>query len=157
MIKLRLVGCDRYNFRGELYQKGKVYAVGETKATLMLRQKDQFERFYFAKYREAPKKSVKQLAADAAAAAAVAAAQEAEAEGRVEEVIARPDGSEPDSPKIEVPEGPTAEEEEVDTDDDPELDEDDKGNPEEVVVDEDDPEDADEADTDRADGSEVEV
>jgi len=158
MIKLRLVACERYNFRGELYERGKVYSVGENKATLMLRQQDTFSRNYFAKYREVPKKSAKELAAIAAEAAAVAAALEAEAEGRVEAVVQRPDGSEPN--KVEVEEVVAQPVEvKVDTDDDPALDEDNKPNPEEVVVDEKVDEKVDEADedADRADGSEVEV
>lgn len=154
MIKLRLVGCERYNFRGELYEKGKVYAVGETKATLMLRQEDQFSRKYFEKYTAAPKKSAKQLAAEAVAAVAEAAAiAAAESEGMVSAVVERPDGSEPNKPDLaEVVVQPVA----IDTDDDPALDDDSKTNPEEVVVEEEDEEDAD-ADVDRADGSEVEV
>ena len=39
-VKLRLTGCDRYNFKGELYVKGKVYNVGDTKATIMQRKEE---------------------------------------------------------------------------------------------------------------------
>ncbi len=145
MIKLRLVACERYNFRGELYEKGKVYAVGENKATIMLRKKDEFKRPYFVEYQAVPEKSAVQLAADAAKAAAVAAAKLAADENRVEEVILRPDGSEPNEPVAEDVVDPEAAVV-VDTDDDPALDEDPAENPEEVSE-----------DVDRADGSEVEV
>lgn len=158
MIKLRLVGCDRYNFRGELYEKGKVYSVGENKAVLMLRQKDQFERPYFTEYEAPPKKSAKVLAAEAAAALAKVAAEEAEAEGRVEEVVERPDGSEPDKVDVaEVIEQPVGVD--IDTDDDPALDEDGQTNPEEVVAEvvEETTEEEEEVEVDRADGSEIEV
>lgn len=143
-IKLRLVACERYNFRGELYEKGKVYRVGEDKAKLMLRKKDEYERPYFVEYEVVPEKSAAQLAADAAKAAAVAAAKLAQDENRVEEVVERPDGSEPDEPVAEVVVDPEAAVE-VDEDDDPALDEDTVGSSEEVV------------DEDRSDGSEVQV
>jgi len=136
-IKLRLVGCDRYNFRGELYEKGKVYAVGENKAKLMFRAKDDYDRPYFVEYQAAPKKSAAQLAAEAAKAAAVAAAELAAAENRIEEVVERPDGSEPDE-AVEVPEPDPDAAVEVDVDDDPALDEDPEPNQEEVEVDRDD-------------------
>ncbi len=144
-IKLRLVACERYNFRGELYEAGKVYRVGDDKGKIMLRKTDDWERHYFAEYQAVPEKSAAQLAADAAKAAAVAAAKLAADENRVEEVIDRPDGSEPNDPVAEFVADPEAAEE-VDTDDDPALDEDTKTNPEEVSE-----------DVDRADGSEVEV
>ena len=145
-IKLRLVGCDRFNFRGELYEKGKVYRVGDDKGKLMLRKKDEYDRHYFAEYQAVPTKSAAELAADAAAAAAVAAAQLAEDENRVEEVVERPDGSEPDKAVAIDPDEPV-EPEVVDTDDDDALDEDTEGSSEEVS----------EEDADRSDGSEVEV
>ena len=146
MIKLRLVGCDRFNFRGELYEKGKVYAVGENKAKIMLRKQDDWERFYFIEYQAVPQKSAAELAAEAAAAAAVAAAQLAEDENRVEEVVSRPDGSEPDAP-VAVEEVDSDASVEVDTDDDAALDEDSAGSTEEVS----------EEEADRSDGSEVKV
>ena len=62
--------------------------------------------------------SAVELAAEAAEAAAVAAAQLAADEGRVEEVVERPDGSEPDAPVAEVVVDPEAAVE-VDEDDDP--------------------------------------
>lgn len=144
-IKLRLVACDRYNFRGELYEKGKVYRVGDDKGKIMLRKKDEWQRPYFVKYEAVPEKSAVELAAEAAAAAAVAAAQLAADEGREEEVVDRPDGSEPDEAEPEVEFDPDTAVE-VDTDDDPALDEDTKSSGEEVPD-----------DVDRADGSEVEV
>lgn len=144
MIKIRLVACERYNFRGELYEKGKVYSVGTDKATLMLRKKDEYERNYFVEYEKPTEKSSKQLAAEAAELAAIAAADlVAEEEGRVEEVVERPDGSEPDEATPEVEFDPDAAVV-VDTDDDVTLDEDTPANDEEV-------------DENRADGSEIEV
>lgn len=140
MQKLKLVGCERYNFGGELYEKGKVYMVGESKATILLRKEDDYGRPYFATYVK-PEKSEKQQLAERAAALAIAAAAEAAAEEEAIIVV------EDDKPEAEV----VAEEvasEEVDTDDDPELDEEDPANPEEVVVD---------ADEDRNDGTAVEV
>jgi len=145
-IKLRLVGCDRFNFRGELYEKGKVYRVGDDKGKIMLRKVDKYERHYFAEYQAVPEKSAAELAAIAAKAAAVAAAQLAEDENRVEEVVDRPDGSEPDAATPEPEFDPEAAVE-LDVDDDPALDEDPEANPEEVS----------EEDVDRGDGSEVEV
>ena len=148
-IKLRLVGCDRFNFRGELYERGKVYRVGDDKGKLMLRKTDEYGRHYFAEYRVVPQKSAAELAAEAAAAAALAAAQLAEDEHRVEEFVERPDGSEPDKAVKADPDAPV-EPEVVDTDDDDALDEDSAGSSEEVSDD-------DEDDADRSDGSEVEV
>ena len=139
--KLKLVGCERYNFRGELYEKGKVYLVGDQKAELMLRAEDEFGRPYFAEYRKPVKTDAQEAARKAAEAAAAAAVAEAEAE-----VVERPDGSEP---KDSVPEAEAEDPDaavEVDTDDDPELDEE-VTNSEEIVVDEE----------DRDDGSAVEV
>jgi hypothetical protein len=137
--KLKLVGCERFNFKGELYEKGKVYMVGESKANIMLRKEDEYGRPYFAPYVK-PAKSDKQLLAEKAAALAIAAAAEAAAEE--ENVVVYEDGSEVDE---EVAEG-NPEEVEVDTDDDPDLDEDDEVNAEEVDVNE-----------DRDDGTAVEV
>lgn len=139
--KLKLVGCERYNFRGELYEKGKVYLVGDQKAELMLRTVDEFDRPYFAEYRKPLKSAAQQAAEEAAAAAAAAAVAEAEAE-----VVERPDGSEPKDSVVEEAQADPDAAVEVDTDDDPALDED-VTNSEEVVVDEE----------DRSDGSEVEV
>ncbi len=141
MQKLRLAGCERYNFKGELYEKGKVYIVGEVKATLLLRDKDEYDRPYFVPYVK-PVKSKAQIVAEAAAAAAILAAVE-------EEIVERPDGSEPqvaeDGPEVEQPT-----EVDVDMDDDPSLDEEDEPNPNEVVEEE-------ELVSDRSDGSEEEV
>ena len=145
-IKLRLVGCDRFNFRGELYERGKVYRVGDDKAKLMLRKTDEYERHYFAEYQAVPTKSAAELAAEAAEAAAVAAAQLAADENRVEAVIDRPDGSEPDASETVDPDAPDGPEV-VDTDDDDALDTDSKGSDEEVA----------DEDIDRNDGSAVEV
>lgn len=136
MVKLRLTGCDRFNFKGELYEKGKVYMVGENKAEIMLRKKDGFDRPYFTPY-VAPAKSRESRIAEAAAKAAIAAAKEAVA--AEEEIVTRPDGSEPEVAEEEPEVDPDAAVEvEVDTDDDPELDEEDPENPEEVTEDRDD-------------------
>lgn len=127
-MKIKLVGCERYNFRGELYEKGKVYLVGDQKAELMLRAEDDFGRPYFAEYRK-PTKSEAQRKAEEAAAAALAAAQAAEEEI----VVERPDES--GDPAPEAP--PESDVVEVDTDDDPSLDEGDDENPEVLEDDED--------------------
>lgn len=138
--KLKLVGCERYNFRGELYEKGKVYLVGDQKAELMLRAEDDFGRPYFAAYQKPLKSNVEKAAEAAALAAAAAVKAQEEAE-----VVDRPDGSEPkDSVPVEEVDEDAAVE--VDTDDDPELDED-VDNPEAIEVDEE----------DRDDGTAVEV
>ena len=142
MVKVQLTGCDRYNFKNELYEKGKVYMVGEAKATIMLRKKDEYDRPYFTVYVK-PTKSKAQLVAEAAAKAAA----EAAAEFDEDEIVERPDGSEPEAAEPEVEVDPEAAVEvEVDTDDDPSLDEEDEPNSEEVEVDE-----------DRDDGTAVEV
>ena len=143
MVKVRLVGCDRYNFKGELYEKGKVYMVGEAKATIMLRKEDAFNRPYFAVYVK-PSKSKAERVAEAAAAAATAAAAQVTAEE--EAVVEYPDGSEPADDAEEEVDPDAAVEVEEDTDDDPALDEEDEVNSEEVDVDE-----------DRDDGTAVEV
>ena len=132
MQKLRLVGCERYNFKGELYEKGKVYMVGDAKATLMLRKEDEFGRPYFAPY-VAPAKTATQRIAEAAAAAAIKAATEA---ARFEEeIVVREDGSE----TVELVEATDPDAAiEVDTDDDPDLDEEDEVSSEEVSEDRDD-------------------
>lgn len=140
MQKLRLVGCDRFNFKGELYEKGKVYMVGETKATIMLRKMDMYDRPYFVSY-VAPVKSANQRIAEAAAAAAIKAATQAAKEE--EEIVERPDGSE--QADVEVIVDPEAAVE-VDTDDDPTLDEEDEVNSEEFTD-----------ETDRDDGTAVSV
>lgn len=152
MIRIRLVGCERYNFKGELYLKGKVYAVGENKAKIMLRDTDDYERPYFVPYVKMKNhKSAKQVAAELAAALAKAAAEEDEEEI---EIVERPDGSEPqpvaDGAVVEeVVEQPV--EVDVDTDEaDLDLDGEDETSSEEVDVDEDE-------DADRSDGSEVKV
>lgn len=142
--KLKLVGCDRYNYKGELYRRGKVYAVGESKATNMLRAEDNYGRPYFVLYIK-PAKSQAQLVAQKAAKAAVEAAEIVIAES-VPEIVERPDGSEPDVAEEVAVVDPEAAIE-VDTDDDPALDEDDDdSNPEEQKEQE-----------DRDDGSAVEV
>ncbi len=134
-IKIRLVGCDRYNFGGELYEKGKVYNVGESKGTILLRKEDEFERPYFVPYIKA-EKTDRQRLAEKAAALAIAAAAEAAAE---EEAIVVVDDDEEEVIEFD-PDAAV----EVDQDDDPELDEEDPENPEEV-------------DEDRDDGTAVEV
>lgn len=140
MIRIRLVGCERYNYKGELYMKGKVYAVGESKAAIMLRDKDDYDRPYFVPYvKLVNEKSAKQKAAELAAELAKIAAEEDEGDP---DVIERPDGSEPD--KTDIDPDKVDQPVPVDTDDDPSLDDDDAENTEEV-------------DVDRADGSEVEV
>lgn len=151
MIRIRLVGCERYNFKGELYIKGKVYAVGESKAAIMLRDEDDYGRPYFVPYVKLEnKKSAKQIAAELAAELARIAAEEDEDEP---DVIERPDGSEPQpvadgAVPEEVVEQPVPV---VDTDEsDLDLDGKDETSSEEVDVNEDD-------DADRADGSEVKV
>lgn len=139
-IKVKLVGCERYNFGGELYEKGKVYNVGESKGTILLRKEDEYARPYFATWVK-PAKSEKQAIAEKAAAIAIAAAAEAAAE-EDEAIVVIDD-------EVEVvEEGDTEAAVEVDTDDDPSLDEDDEANPEEVDLSE---------DEDRDDGTAVEV
>lgn len=153
MQKLRLVGCERFNFKNELYLKGKLYLVGEAKATIMLRKKDEYGRSYFTTYVK-PKKSEKQLVAERAAILALKAAAEAAAEEAA--IIERPDGSEPadDNDVVEASLEPT--EVEVDTDDDPDLDEEDATSPEEVPEDEVEDE-VEVVSEDRDDGTAVEV
>jgi hypothetical protein len=126
-VKVRLVGCERFNFKNELYEKGKVYMVNETKAAIMLRKEDAFGRPYFSTY-VAPSKSTRdQRIAAAATMAAIAAAKEAaKAE---DEIIDRQIDSDPDL-VVEVDSDATVE---VDTDDDPELDNEDPENPEEIA------------------------
>ena len=141
--KIKLVGCERYNYKGELYKKGKVYAVGEAKATNMLRSEDEYGRPYFVPYVK-PEKSQAQIVAQKAAAAAARAAEAVIAES-VPDIVDRPDGSEPVDPMEAVNQEEVDPEAaiEVDTDDDPVLDEEDGANAEEV--------------DDRDDGSAVEV
>lgn len=145
--KLRLVGCERYNFRGELYVKTgedgkrKVYYVGDNKAAIMLRVEDSFGRPYFAEY-VPPTRNREDVIAAAAAEAAAKAARDFEA-GEVP--IDRPDGSEPDLDDVPVVDPEAAIE--VDTDDDPELDNEDAPNAEEIDPDAE----------DRDDGTAVEV
>lgn len=144
-IKLRLTGCERYNFKGELYVKGKVYLVGEAKAKILMRKEDAYGRPFFSTY-VAPQKSRTTRIADLAAVALAEATAAIEAEE--DAVVDRPDGSEPEeeeevSDDVDQPE-------EVDKDDDPELDNEDDDNPEEIEVE-------DEEDEDRNDGSAVEV
>ncbi len=127
--KIKLVGCLRYNYKGELYKRGKVYAVGEAKATNMLRAEDNYGRPYFVPYVK-PEKSQAQLVAQKAAAAAARAAEAVIAES-VPEIVDRPDGSEPDTDEVVSEADPDAAIE-VDTDDDPTLDDDDGPNSEEL-------------------------
>jgi hypothetical protein len=142
MQKLRLVGCERYNLKSELYIKGKVYLVNDIKAKLMLSKVDEYDRPRFVPY-VAPAKTRTDRIAEAAAAAAIKAATEAAA--AEDEVIDRTADAPGDD--VVVEEDPDAAVEvEVDTDDDPDLDDDDVVNSEEVDVDE-----------DRSDGTEVEV
>lgn len=139
MEKIRLTGCDRYNYKGELYEKSKVYLVGESKAAILLRDTDEYGRHYFTSY-DAPAKSKTQRVVEAAAAAAAKAVTE-----EVEAIVERPDGSEPQV--AEEVEDQVEQPLEVDQDDDPSLDEEDEANAEEVSVE----------DEDRDDGSAVEV
>jgi hypothetical protein len=138
-VKLRLTGCERFNFKGELYEKGKTYLVGGVKAKLLLRKQDEYGRDYFSSYVK-PEKSMHERAAEAAAKAAAAAMEAVEREE--DEVIVREDGSEPvdDRASEEVQESPEV----VDTDDDDSLDEENEPNPEEY-------------DEDRDDGSAIQV
>ena len=136
--KISLIGCERYSYKGELYEKGKVYLVGEAKATNMLRAKDDYDRPYFVPYVKPVKSEAEQIA-QAATKAAVDAAAKVVADAAA---IERPDGSEPVDP-AEVAAAAAAdpeaiEEVVIDTDDDPTLDEPDEANPEEVVADRDD-------------------
>jgi len=134
-IVLKLVGCERYNFRGELYLSGKVYRVGDIKGAKMLRSQDEYGRPYFVEFNAAPKKVdvVAQAAAAAAAKAALALAEEED------EVVDRPDGSEPIEPAQIAADERDDTPEEVDTDEeDLDLDADDEDNSEEVSDDRDD-------------------
>lgn len=139
-MKLKLVGHERYNFGGELYVKGKVYNVGESKATILLRKVDNYDRPVFVAYVK-PLKSEKQVIAENAARIAIAAAAEA-AQEEEDAVIVVDDEVE----VVEVVDPEATVEVVIDKDDDPELDEEDGENPEEVEVDE-----------DRDDGTAVEV
>ena len=47
MIELRLVGSERYNYKGELFVKGSVYGVSDAKGTNLLRLIDDMRRPYF--------------------------------------------------------------------------------------------------------------
>jgi len=140
MVKIQLSGCDRYNYKSELYEKGKVYIVGEAKAAILLRDKDDYDRPYFTPYQK-PTKSKAHRVAEAAAAAAAKAATAA-----AEEIVTRPDGSEQQDDVVIAVEQP--EEIVVDKDDDPSLDDEDADNPEEFNPDE---------EEDRDDGSAVQV
>lgn len=142
-VKVRLTGCDRYNFKGNLYEKGKVYMISEVKAKIMLRKQDEFDRPYFTVY-VAPEKSKEQRIAEEAAKALAAATAKIEAE---EENLVEIEDVE------EVEDDVPVESEEVDTDDDPDLDEDTPANPEELLVEED----SEDEDKDRDDGTAVEV
>lgn len=137
---IQLTGCNRFNFRGETYENGKVYRVGDTKAALLLQKEDEFGRKYFSEYVKPKKATAEEIAAKAAA-AALAAAREAET--LEADVVERPDDS-GDAP-VDVVVDPDAAVE-VDTDDDPDLDLEDEPNPDEY-----DPE------ADRDDGTAVEV
>ena len=140
-MKIKLVGCERYNFGGELYEKGKVYNVGESKGTILLRKEDEYGRPYFATWVKAAKSEKQAIAERAAkiaiAAAAAAAVEEDEAIIVVDDEVDVVEEVDPDATV------------EVDTDDDPELDEEDPENPEEF--------DPDAEDEDRDDGTAVEV
>lgn len=136
--KLRLTGCDRYNFKGELYEKGKVYLVGEAKAKILMRKQDEYDRPYFTTY-IAPTKSKAERIAEAASVALAQAAADIEAE---ENAIVDNTAEVVEEEVVVDPEAAIVAE--VDTDDDPDLDEDDEPNPEEV-------------DEDRDDGTAVEV
>ena len=58
-VKIKLVGCDRYNFQGVVYQrlsedgkKPRVYGVSDTKAAILLRKENEFGRPYFVEWRK---------------------------------------------------------------------------------------------------------
>ncbi len=145
-VKLRLTGCSRYNFKGELYESGKVYLVGEVKAKLMLRKEDENGKKYFTPYVK-PSQSRSERAAQAAAIAAKAAIEAVEREEA--DIVVREDGSEfvaGSEEDVTVDDPDAAVEVEVDKDDDETLDEDGPVNSEEVDVAE-----------DRDDGTAVEV
>jgi len=115
MQKLKLVGHERYNFGGELYEKGKVYMVGESKATILLRKEDAYGRPVFAAYVK-PLKSEKQVIAERAAAIAIAAAAAA-VEEEDDAIIVVDDEVE----VVEVVDPEAAVEVVIDKDDDPAL------------------------------------
>jgi hypothetical protein len=46
-VHVRLVGCKRYQYRDELFEKGNLYLLDEAKATLLLRSLDDAGRNYF--------------------------------------------------------------------------------------------------------------
>lgn len=101
MVKVKLVGCKRYSFKGETFEQGKVVIVSEVKALQLLRSKDDYGRAYF--------KNVGTVAGgeEVAAVAAVATTsaipsdppegEEEELEDDEEEEDLNPDG-EPDIP-----------------------------------------------------------
>ena len=141
-IKIKLVGCDRYGFKGQGYERGKVYVMPEAKAKILLAKEDEYGRPYFAVYTKPEGKTREQRIAEAAAAAAAEAArQEVEAE------LVDMTGESHDAGAYVEPVTGDPDVAEVDTDDDPSLDEPDAANPEEVPAE----------DADRSDGSEVKV
>lgn len=44
---IRLVGCKRYSYKGELFEQGFDYDLDEVKSSYLLRQKDELGRNYF--------------------------------------------------------------------------------------------------------------
>ena len=133
MQKLRLTGCERFNFKGELYEKGKVYMVGEAKAAIMLRKEDDYGRPYFSPFVAQGKSKSQRVAEAAAAAAAQAAATAVE-----EEILVDRTGEEPVDP-VNPAEVVVDEDAAVEVDmDDADLDDLDDPNPEEVLDDRDD-------------------
>ncbi len=46
---IKLVGCNRYSLRGELFERGFVYDVDDKKAAELLGKRDDYGRAYFAK------------------------------------------------------------------------------------------------------------
>lgn len=46
-VAIKLVGCARYSYRDELFEKGNVYLLDEAKATVLLRSKDDSNRRFF--------------------------------------------------------------------------------------------------------------
>ena len=47
-LKIKLVGCERYNYKGETYERGKAYLVNRQKAMLLLGKEDDWGQRYFA-------------------------------------------------------------------------------------------------------------
>jgi hypothetical protein len=48
-IRIKVVGCQRYSFKGELFDKGFVYDLEDGKARELLNKQDDYGRAYFAR------------------------------------------------------------------------------------------------------------